>query len=99
MKVMVDKSQDMYFYTLDEFSQWSAENSSSKKPVTFKSRYLKGLGSSTADDFRKYFSDMENNLIQVHVAPEDNLEIVDLVFGKETGAADRRKVWLNLEDS
>jgi DNA topoisomerase-2 len=91
MKVMIGKDEK-YFYSLDEFSVWEKTNTKS-----FKTRYLKGLGSSTAEDFRGYFANMDNNLVQITLQSTDDLDIVDLVFGKETGAADARKVWLDLE--
>jgi DNA gyrase/topoisomerase IV subunit B len=91
MKTMIGKDEK-YFYRLDEFESWAANQTK-----TFKTRYLKGLGSSTAEDFRQYFSDMESNLIQIGVQSTKDLEIVDLVFGKESGAADARKTWLDLE--
>jgi DNA topoisomerase-2 len=91
MKVMIGK-EEKYFYSLDEFSAWEATNTKS-----FKTRYLKGLGSSTAQDFRGYFANMDTNLIKISIQSVKDLEIVDLVFGKEAGAADARKVWLDLE--
>lgn len=91
MKAMIGK-EDKYFYSLDEFTEWEK-----KQTKSFKTRYLKGLGSSTAEDFRGYFTNMKNNLIKVDIQSIKDLEIVDLVFGKETGAADRRKEWLNIE--
>lgn len=91
MKVMVGK-ENKYFYSLVDFSTWDSTNT---KP--YKSRYLKGLGSSTAEDFRGYFANMDNNLVNIVLKSNNDLEIVDLVFGKEHGAADARKVWLDLE--
>lgn len=91
MKVMIGK-EEKYFYSLDQFAAWEKTN---KK--AFKTRYLKGLGSSTAEDFRGYFANMDINLVQITLQSTNDLGIVDLVFGKETGAADARKVWLDLE--
>jgi DNA topoisomerase-2 len=91
MKVMIGK-EEKYFYSLDQFSAWEKTNTKS-----FKTRYLKGLGSSTAEDFRGYFANMDNNLVQITLQSTNDLGIVDLVFGKEAGAADARKVWLDLE--
>lgn len=92
MKVVVGKDV-LYFNTLDEFNSWSKKNS--KK--NFKARYLKGLGTSEASDFKRYFADMESNLIQLTAPEKADFEIVDLVFGKDSGSADRRKVWLEIE--
>lgn len=93
-KIEVDK-KELYFYSLDEFNKWVDTNKSKK----FTSRYLKGLGSSTAKDFKKYFENMDKHLVQITIDDVSDLEIVDLVFGKEAGAADKRKVWLDLEQT
>ena len=92
MKALVGKSDDIFFYTLDEFNIWAQ-----KITKSYKTRYLKGLGSSTSKDFDSYFKHMDHNLIRIEIDSIDDLQIVDLVFGKEAGATDRRKVWLDLE--
>lgn len=92
VKVEIGK-EEKFFYTLDEFNAWVEKNRGKK----FTSRYLKGLGSSTAKDFKKYFDDMERHLIQITIEDVHDLSVVDLVFGKEQGASDKRKVWLDLE--
>lgn len=94
VKVEVDK-KELYFYSLDGFNKWVDSNKSKK----FTSRYLKGLGSSTAKDFKKYFENMNKHLVQITIDDVSDLEVVDLVFGKEAGAADKRKVWLDLEQT
>ncbi len=92
MKVTVGKT-DHFFYSKAEFESWAAKNKSTK----YSTRYLKGLGSSTANDFRSYFGDMDKHLIQVTIDDLEDLVVVDLVFGKTAGAADRRKAWLELD--
>ena len=93
--VKVEYGKDeKFFYKLNEYQAWVEQNKNKK----FTSRYLKGLGSSTAKDFKKYFQMMDVHLIRVTIDDVSDLEIVDLVFGKEAGSADKRKVWLNLED-
>ncbi len=83
--------KDRYFYSMDEFREYCDKNKSSKV------RYLKGLGSSSADDFRFYFSEMDKNLVDIGIDSIKDLGIIDLVFGKEAGATDKRKNWLGLE--
>ena len=92
-KVEINK-KELYFYSLEEFDQWVEANKAKK----FTTRYLKGLGSSTAKDFKKYFENMDKHLSCITIKDVSDLSIVDLVFGKESGAADKRKVWLDLED-
>lgn len=91
MKVIVGK-QEIFFDTLDEFEAWAKKE---KRP--FKTRYLKGLGSSTAKDFRQYFDEMDSRLEQITIDSVADLSIIDLVYSKEAGATDRRKVWLDIE--
>jgi DNA topoisomerase-2 len=94
VKVEFDK-KELFFYSLVDFNAWVSANKSKK----FNSRYLKGLGSSTAKDFKKYFDEMDKNLVQVTINDPSDLAIVDLVFGKESGSSDRRKKWIDLEKS
>lgn len=93
MKVQIGKTEKL-FYSLNEFSKWAEEN----KDKRYNVRYLKGLGSSTAKDFEGYFNNMDKHLVQIQVQDSSDYDIIDLVFGKESGAADKRKEWLQLED-
>jgi len=93
MKVQIGKTEKL-FYSLNEFSKWAEENKDKRYSV----RYLKGLGSSTAKDFEGYFNNMDKHLVQIQVQDSSDYDIIDLVFGKENGAADKRKEWLQLED-
>lgn len=93
LKAKLAKTEKL-FYSLPEFQKWVDANPNTK----FSVRYLKGLGSSTAADFKGYFTNMDQHLVQVIVQDKSDLDIIDLVFGKESGAADRRKEWLQLED-
>lgn len=93
MKAMIGKTEK-YFYSLPEFNDWAKANKDKK----FSTRYLKGLGSSKGEDFESYFADLPKHLVQVTVQDSSDLDIIDLVFGKESGAADKRKEWLQLED-
>lgn len=93
--VKVETGKDpLFFYTLDEYEKWQKHNSSKK----YVSRYLKGLGSSSAKDFKLYFQDMKKHLVQITLDDVSDLDIIDLVFSKESGSADRRKKWLDLEE-
>ena len=93
VKVMIG-NKTTFFYSLSEFNTWVESN----RNVKYTTRYLKGLGSSTAKDFRDYFDKMDKHLIQLQVDSVEDLAIVDLVFGKDHGSADKRKVWLDLEE-
>lgn len=90
----VEKGKDtLYFYSLSDFDKWLQNNRNAK----YTARYLKGLGSSTSKDFRYYFDNTETHLTRISIEDSSDLNVVDLVFGKEAGATDKRKVWLDLE--
>lgn len=83
--------KEMYFYSFDEFEQWKKQTKHS-----YNYRYLKGLGSSTAKDFKEFFSDLDKHLIQVRYENPNDEKSVLLAFGKHQGATDDRKEWLGL---
>ena len=91
MKVMIGK-KELYFEDFKSFEAFAA-----KETKPFKTRYLKGLGSSTADDFKHYFSEMDSRLEQLIIKSVADLDVIDMLYTKEAGAADRRKTWLNIE--
>lgn len=87
----VSGKKEEFFYDIEIFRAYS------KKNPSIKTRYLKGLGSSVATDFKMYFEDMTKNLGHVKIDTTADLAVVELVFGKETDSANQRKVWLDLE--
>ena len=92
MKVLIGK-KEIYFDTLDQFEQWAE-----KETKPFKTRYLKGLGSSTTADFKYYFSEIESRLEKITIKDHGDFDLVDMVYTKESGAADKRKTWLGLQE-
>lgn len=93
MKVIESNKKEQYFYSLSAFEEWATKNPTKK----YQTRYLKGLGSSSASDFRHYFSEMDKHLVQINVDDVKDLDVVNLVFSKDKGMADKRKAWLALE--
>lgn len=83
-----EKDSSIDFYSLSEYSKWCQENDSSKWFV----KYYKGLGTSTAADARKYFSNLDKHVIKfIHSTSADDDSLV-LAFDKTK--ADARKTWL-----
>lgn len=82
------------FFYEHEFEAWKVANKNAK----FKSKYYKGLGTSTDKDFKEYFDNIDEHLIRVDIKEQQDHDDIELVFGKTAGAADRRKVWLNISD-
>jgi DNA topoisomerase-2 len=89
------------FYTMTEFNNWqnSIENVNS-----WEIKYYKGLGTSTSDEAKEYFTDFENKNIFYSVAEtEEDLENKELSIDKIELAFDKnrsedRKVWLKSYD-
>jgi DNA topoisomerase-2 len=78
------------FYTQFEYEQWKVIPEAEKG---WSIMYYKGLGTSTREEAKEYFKDM--NVIQFKYTPESD-PAVDLAFNKSR--ADDRKVWLSTHD-
>ena len=74
------------FYYDDEYTKWKEENDTQG----WKIKYYKGLGTSTAKEFKEYFN--EKKIINFEYNGETSDNSLDLVFNKER--ADDRKEWL-----
>ena len=80
------KKQIKSFYTLKEYQDWLEETKNSN---SWKTKYYKGLGTSSASEAREYFSNMKlNNYIYT---PDTN-DKMSLAFSKDK--SDSRKQWL-----
>jgi DNA topoisomerase-2 len=88
VKVSKNK-QEKSFYSLPEFEEWK---SATDNWHTWKIKYYKGLGTSTAKEAKEYFSDMARHRIPFkYTGPEDDNAIV-LAFSKKK--IEERKEWL-----
>lgn len=74
------------FYTLTEYQDWLNKTNNSK---SWKTKYYKGLGTSSAKEAREYFSDIKLNN---YVYDEDTNDKMSLAFSKDK--SDLRKQWL-----
>ena len=81
--------REVCFYTLPEYEAWREENENGKG---WNIKYYKGLGTSTAADAKKYFTNMRQHVRPFAKAYEDDRFCLDLAFGKKR--ADERKEWL-----
>jgi len=75
------------FYSQYEYEQWRKDNN------TWKVKYYKGLGTSTRDEAKDYFTKV--NAVKFEYTPESDASI-DLAFNKQR--ADDRKEWLKTYD-
>ena len=80
------------FYNDAEYQKWKQESNGGKG---WKIKYYKGLGTSTAKEFREYFK--ERKMIYFNFNDkEHSTESIDMVFGKKR--ASDRKQWLSEYD-
>lgn len=77
------------FYSLPEFEEW--KNGTPNWP-SYKVKYYKGLGTSTAKEAKEYFSDMLRHRIQFQYSGTDDDHAIQLAFSKKM--VDMRKEWL-----
>jgi DNA topoisomerase-2 len=77
-------TKTMSFYSQFEYDEWRKENAS------WKVKYYKGLGTSTRDEAREYFKEM--NIVS-YTYSDDSDNSIELAFNKSM--ADNRKEWLS----
>ena len=99
VKVFLKNKEELEFFTEREFHAW--EEKTGKKTNGWRHKYYKGLGTSTASEFIKYFEEMDRYLFQIRVEGDEDLQAIDLAFNSQR--ADDRKKWLetnaaNFED-
>lgn len=80
------KKDTINFSNLRSYNEWFVQN----KEKNFKIKYYKGLGTSTRDESREYFKNLENNTINI-IDKENNNDVL-LAFSKEK--INERKQWL-----
>ena len=83
-------AQEHVFYNEGEFNSWKS-GSVDADISSWNIKYYKGLGTSTAREFREYFEHKKVVDFQYTGEPSDNA--IDLVFNKKR--ADDRKDWLS----
>ncbi|XP_059181316.1 DNA topoisomerase 2-alpha isoform X2 [Centropristis striata] len=83
------KKTQLSFYSIPEFDEWKESQSNLK---SWKIKYYKGLGTSTSQEAKEYFSDMQRHRIPFkYGGPEDD-EAISLAFSKKK--VEERKEWL-----
>ncbi|XP_054622812.1 DNA topoisomerase 2-alpha [Dunckerocampus dactyliophorus] len=88
IKASFKKSQ-LSFYSIPEFNEWKDSQSNYK---SWKIKYYKGLGTSTSQEAKEYFCDMQRHRIPFkYSGPEDD-EAITLAFSKKK--VEERKEWL-----
>ena len=85
LKAKKGKSEKV-FYNDGEYEEWKK----SVDPKGWKVKYYKGLGTSTAKEFKEYFQ--EKKMVLFKHSGKDSDDSIDMVFNKKR--ADDRKDWL-----
>lgn len=91
IKVTITRPQRhiLSFYNMPDYEKWREEES---HKYTWKQKYYKGLGTSSAQEVREYFSDLDRHLKTFHALQGNDSDLIDLAFSKKK--ADDRKEWL-----
>ncbi|XP_055342931.1 DNA topoisomerase 2-alpha-like isoform X3 [Paramacrobiotus metropolitanus] len=79
------------FYSLPELEEWKA-NLTESELKKYKIKYYKGLGTSTSEEAKEYFTNITRHRIAFRYGGKDDDDAVDLAFAKNK--ADARKDWL-----
>ncbi|KAI8600606.1 DNA topoisomerase, partial [Dissophora ornata] len=82
-------NQKHAFFTLPEYEAWKDENNGASG---WKIKYYKGLGTSTKQDAKDYFSEMDHHKKEFAPSTDEARALVDMAFNKKK--ADERKEWL-----
>ncbi|KAI8819632.1 DNA topoisomerase [Fimicolochytrium jonesii] len=81
--------KEQTFFTIPEYEEWKEDNQNGKGWTI---KYYKGLGTSTTEDCKKYFSTMQRHLKPFSPIQDEERALVDMAFSKKK--ADDRKEWL-----
>lgn len=80
---------ELSFYSLPEFEEWRSDTPDSK---TYRVKYFKGLGTSTAKEAKDYFQNMDRHRIIFKYNGSQDDESIVMAFAKK--CIEQRKVWL-----
>lgn len=87
--IMRPRRDVISFYNMPDYEKWREEES---HMYTWKQKYYKGLGTSTAREVREYFTDLDRHLKKFHSLQDGEKDLIELAFSKKK--ADDRKEWL-----
>merc|ERR1712232_1339082 len=85
-----ERKDEQTFFTVNEYETWKAQHNDGRG---WKSKYYKGLGTSTMKEAKEYFRDIEIHEKSFKWEGERDGESIDLAFNKKR--ADDRKDWIN----
>ncbi|XP_017797949.1 PREDICTED: DNA topoisomerase 2 [Habropoda laboriosa] len=82
-------NQSLSFFSMPEFHKWKSETNNFH---TYKIKYYKGLGTSTAKEAKEYFENMARHRIRFKYDGDQDDQNIIMAFSKK--CVDQRKDWL-----
>nr|XP_003704530.2 PREDICTED: DNA topoisomerase 2 isoform X2 [Megachile rotundata] len=82
-------NQVLSFFSVPEFTKWKSETDNYH---TYKIKYYKGLGTSTAKEAKEYFENMARHRIRFRYDGEQDDQNIIMAFSRK--CVDQRKDWL-----
>jgi len=79
-------NKELLFYNEGEYREWKLKGENNG----YKIKYYKGLGTSTAKEFKEYFQNKKE--VMFHEDEEDKVDNIDMIFNKKR--SNDRKQWL-----
>eukprot|EP00981_Chlorochromonas_danica_P016093 scaffold15638_cov268-Ochromonas_danica.AAC.1 len=80
--------QELSFYTVPEYEQWKESQGDAQG---WRIKYYKGLGTSTAQEAKEYFSNLDTH--QIDFSWDENAnDVIEMAFAKKR--VEDRKLWL-----
>jgi len=90
------KNKTKAFYNIQDFEKWKASRSGS---ASWRVKYYKGLGTSTAIEAKEYFTDLSKNKLSYTFDNSDSSEDIsnlELAFSDSKKVnTDKRKLWIS----
>ncbi|KAG0265402.1 DNA topoisomerase 2 [Mortierella polycephala] len=83
-------NRKLAFFTIPEYESWKESENGARG---WKIKYYKGLGTSTNEDAKDYFSQMDRHKKEFAPSTDEARALVDMAFNKKK--ADERKEWLS----
>eukprot|EP00931_Biecheleriopsis_adriatica_P084090 TRINITY_DN5779_c0_g1_i2.p1 TRINITY_DN5779_c0_g1~~TRINITY_DN5779_c0_g1_i2.p1 ORF type:complete len:1439 (-),score=388.65 TRINITY_DN5779_c0_g1_i2:164-4435(-) len=85
-----ERRDETSFFTVNQYEAWKSKTDNGRG---WKSKYYKGLGTSTMKEAKEYFRDIEQHEVKFRWTGDQDGESIDLAFNKKR--ADDRKDWIN----
>mgnify|MGYP000198579934 CR=1 FL=1 len=82
--------EKLNFYSMPELKQWQTATPDSHQYIV---DYYKGLGTSTSEEFKEYFADLDRHRIEFCYSGAECADSIQMAFSKDR--VDDRKIWID----